>query len=185
VKRIGIFRNGLWILDTNNNGILDAGDKVVSFGQAGDIPIPGDWTGSGTIKLGLYRAGSFILDLSGHLSGIPTGVADANFAYGLSTDIPVAGDWNATGYAKVGVFRNGSWLVDYTGTHVATKTYTYGQAGDIPVTGFWDSAGLIRIGVYRAGDWFLNFSGSNALGVLGQTDMSIEFGAPGQTPVVH
>ncbi len=185
VKRIGVFRNGVWILDTNNNGILDAGDKVVSFGQAGDIPILGDWTGTGTIKLGLYRAGSFILDLSGHLSGIPTGVADATFAYGLSTDIPVAGDWNATGFAKVGVFRGGSWLIDYTGTHVATKTYTYGQAGDIPVTGFWDSAGSIRIGVYRAGQWILNFSGTNALGVLGQTDLSIAFGAPGQTPVVH
>jgi Beta-propeller repeat len=185
VKRIGIFRNGLWILDTNNNGILDAGDKIVSFGQAGDIPIPGDWTGSGTVKLGLYRAGSFILDLSGHLSGISTGVPDATFAYGLSTDIPVVGDWNATGFAKVGVFRNGSWLIDYTGTHVATKTYTYGQAGDIPVTGNWDSAGLIRIGVYRAGSWILNFSGTNALGVLGQTDLNIGFGAPGQTPVVH
>ncbi len=185
VKRIGIFRNGLWILDTNNNGILDAGDKIVSFGQTGDIPILGDWTGNGTIKLGLYRAGSFILDLSGHLSGIPTGVADANFAYGLSTDIPVAGDWNATGVAKVGVFRMGSWLVDYTGTHVATKTYTYGQAGDIPVTGSWDSSGLTRIGVYRAGSWILNFSGTNALGVLGQTDLNINFGAPGQTPVVH
>jgi len=185
VKRIGIFRNGTWILDTNNDGILNAGDQVVSFGQAGDIPVVGDWNGTGVIKLGLYRAGSFILDLSGHLSGIPTGVSDITFTYGLSTDIPVVGDWNATGTTKVGVFRSGSWLIDYTGTHVASKTYTYGQAGDIPVTGFWDSAGLIRIGVYRAGYWILNFSGTNVLGTLGQTELYIPFGAAGQTPVVH
>ena len=185
VKRIGIFRNGLWILDTNNNGILDAGDKVVSFGQTGDLPILGDWNGTGVIKLGLYRAGTFILDLSGHLSGVATGITDATFAYGLSTDIPVAGDWNATGFTKVGVFRNGSWLIDYTGTHVATKTYTYGQAGDVPVTGNWDSAGLVRIGVYRGGYWILNLSGTNTLAVLGQTELYFAFGAPGQTPVVH
>jgi hypothetical protein len=185
VKRIGIFRSGTWILDTNNDGVLDAGDQVVSFGQAGDVPILGDWNGSGRIKLGLYRAGSFILDLSGHLSGVPTGVADATFGYGLSTDIPVAGDWNATGTTKVGVFRNGSWLIDYTGTHVATKTYTYGQAGDVPVTGYWDSAGLIRIGVYRSGYWILNYNGNNTLNILGQTELYIAFGAAGQTPVVH
>ena len=188
VKRIGVFRSGLWILDTNGNGVLDSGDKVVSFGQAGDIPVVGDWNGTGAIKLGLFRSGSFILDLSGHLSGIATGVADANFTYGQATDIPVVGDWNNTGYTKVGVFRNGSWLVDYNGDRQFTsldKTYTYGQAGDIPVTGFWDSAGLIRIGVYRNGTWILNFSGTNVLGTIGQTDLSIPFGAAGQTPVVH
>jgi hypothetical protein len=185
VKRIGVFRSGLWILDTNNNGILDAGDKVVSFGQAGDIPVLGDWTGTGTIKLGLYRAGSFILDYSGHLSGVPTGLADANFPFGLSTDIPVVGDWNATGTTKVGVFRAGEWLIDYTGTHVYSKTYTYGQAGDVPVTGSWDSSGLVRIGVYRNGYWILNLSGTNVMAVLGQTELYIPFGQPGQTPVVH
>jgi hypothetical protein len=38
VKRIGIFRNGTWILDTNGNDVIDGADKTVSFGQAGDIP---------------------------------------------------------------------------------------------------------------------------------------------------
>ena len=185
VKRIGVFRHGTWILDTNNNGILDAGDQVVTFGQAADVPVVGDWNGTGRIKLGLYRAGTFILDLSGHLSGIPTGLSDATFSYGLSTDIPVVGDWNGTGTAKVGVFRNGSWLIDYTGTHFATVTYNYGQAGDIPVTGPWDSAGLTRIGVYRAGYWILNLSGTNTLVALGQTETYIPFGSAGMVPVVH
>ena len=188
VKRVGIFRSGLWILDTNGDGILNAGDKVVSFGQAGDIPVVGDWNGTGTLKLGLYRAGTFILDLSGHLSGISTGIPDATFAFGLSTDLPVVGDWNATGYTKVGVFRSGSWLVDTNGDHLLNtldKTYTYGQAGDIPVTGNWDSSGLTRIGVYRSGTWILNFSGTNALGILGQTDLNIAFGAAGQTPLIR
>ncbi len=188
VKRIGIFRSGVWILDTNGDGILNAGDKIVSFGQAGDIPVLGDWNGTGTIKLGLYRAGSFILDLSGHLSGVSTGLQDLTFAFGQSTDIPVVGDWNATGFTKVGVFRNGSWLVDYNGDHVYNgldKTYTYGTTGDLPVTGNWDSSGVTRIGVYRSGFWILNFAGTNALGVLGSTELYIGFGAAGQTPIVR
>ncbi len=188
IRRTGVFRNGLWILDTNGDGILNAGDKVVSFGQAGDIPVVGDWNGSGTIKLGLYRAGTFILDLSGHLSGIPTGVADAQFSFGLSTDIPVTGDWNAGGTTKVGVFRNGSWLIDYNGDQLLNTldpVYTYGQTGDIPVTGSWDSSGLTRIGVYRAGTWILNIGGTNTPGATGQTDIYVSFGSAGMTPVVR
>lgn len=187
VKRVGVFRNGVWYLDINGNGIPDAGDKTVSFGQAGDVPIVGDWTGSGQIKLGLYRAGTFILDLSGHLSGVPTGQADATFSFGLASDIPVAGDWNASGATKVGVFRNGTWLVDYNGDRVYNsldRSYVYGQAGDIPVTGDWDSSGSTRIGVYRNGFWILNFTGTNSIGIVGQTELYFAFGATGLTPVV-
>jgi len=130
----------------------------------------------------------FILDLSGHLSGIATGVPDATFSFGQPTDIPVVGDWNGSGISKVGVFRSGSWLVDYNGDHLFNgldKTYTYGQAGDIPVTGSWDSSGITRLGVYRAGSWILNYIGTNILGVLGSTELYIPFGAPGQTPIVR
>ncbi len=185
-KHLGVFRNGLWVLDTNGDNILNAGDKTVIFGQAGDIPVVGDWDGTGKIKLGLFRSGVFILDLSGHLSGIATGVADATFLFGQAGDIPVVGDWNNTGTSKVGIFRNGSWLVDFNGDRVFNsldKTYSYGQAGDIPITGFWDSVGLTRIGVFRAGTFILNYSGTNAMGLVGQTELSFTFGTAGSTPL--
>jgi len=41
--RIGVFRNGLWKLDTNGNHTEDAGDYQTTFGIAGDIPVPGQW----------------------------------------------------------------------------------------------------------------------------------------------
>jgi hypothetical protein len=88
---------------------------------------------------------SFILDLSGHLSGVPTGFADTTFAFGLSSDLPVGGDGYATGTTKVGVFRHSQWLIGYNGDRVYNtldKSYTYAQAGGIPVTGSWDSSGL-------------------------------------------
>jgi hypothetical protein len=186
VKRIGIFRNGTWILDIDGNGVLDAADQTVLFGQAGDIPVVGDWRGTGHIALGLYRHGTFILDLSGHLSGVPTGLSDATYSnFGLPTDIPVAADWSGSGTAKVGVFRNGTWLVDYNGVGTVSQTYTYGQAGDMPVVGDWDSSGNPpKIGVYRSGLWVLNYSGNHVWGTPGETEMSLGFGFAGYTPLV-
>jgi hypothetical protein len=186
VKRIGIFRNGTWILDTSGNGVLDAADQTVSFGQAGDIPVVGDWRGTGHIALGLYRHGTFILDLSGHLSGVPTGLSDATYPnFGLATDIPIAADWSGSGTAKVGVFRNGTWLVDFNGIGAVSQTYTYGQAGDIPVVGDWDSSGNApKIGVYRSGLWILDYDGDHIMTILDFNEMTLGFGFAGYTPLV-
>ncbi|MDP9170156.1 MAG: SBBP repeat-containing protein [Acidobacteriota bacterium] len=187
-KRIGVFRNGIWYLDLNGNGVLDSGDAAIAFGQAGDVPVVGDWTGSGSIKLGLFRNGTFILDLSGHLSGVPTGLSDATFPFGQAGDIPVAADWNSSGSTKVGVFRNGSWLVDYNGDHVfdaLDRTYTYGQAGDVPVVGDWNETGYDKIGVYRSGAWILNTAGNNAITQGGIWEMYLFFGAAGYVPLVY
>ncbi len=187
VRRLGIFRNGTWILDTNGNGVIDASDKTVLFGQAGDVPVVGDWLGTGKISLGLFRAGTFILDLSGHLSGVPTGQADATFSFGQGGDKPVVGDWNASGTAKVGIFRNGLWLVDFTGSRVYAnaRSYVYGQAGDLPVVGDWDSSGTAsKIGVYRSGLWVLDYDGDNTWTTPYINELVIGFGIAGYTPMI-
>jgi hypothetical protein len=188
-KRIGAFSNGIWYLDINGDGIFDAGDKIVTWGEAGDIPVVGDWTGSGHIALGLFRAGTFILDLSGHLTGVPTGKADATYtAFGKAGDIPVAADWSGSGTTKVGVFRSGEWLVDYNGDGVfnaSDKTYTYGQAGDLPVIGDWDSSGHPnKIGVYRNGLWVLDYDGDNAWTVPVLNEMVLAFGGNNFLPLI-
>jgi hypothetical protein len=187
VKRIGVFRNGLWLLDINGDGVFDAGDKTVAFGQAGDLPVLGDWNGTGRIKLGLFRQGTFILDLSGHLSGVSTGLSDATFAFGLPGDLPVAADWNQSGTTKIGVFRSGEWLVDFTGNHVYNSlvtTYTFGQAGDLPVIGDWAGDGIPKIGVYRSGLWILDYGGVNKILQGGALDLVFTFGGAGYVPLV-
>ena len=188
-KRIGVFRNGTWLLDTNGNGYLDAGDLTVNFGQTGDLPVVGDWTGSGRIALGLFRDGTFILDTSGHLSGVSTGQSDTTYTgFGQAGDLPVAADWNGSGATKIGVFRAGSWIVDYNGDGIYTgadRTYSYGQAGDLPVTGDWDSSGrTAKIGVYRNGLWVLDYDGDNAWTVPVLNELVIGFGTYGFLPLV-
>lgn len=186
-KRIGIFRNGTWILDMDGSGAIDSNSKTVSFGQAGDIPVVGDWLGTGRIALGLFRQGTFILDQSGHLTGIPTGQSDATFPFGQAGDVPVAADWNHSGTTKVGVFRNGLWLVDYTGSRIYSNatSYVYGQAGDLPVVGDWDSSGYpSKIGIYRSGLWVFDYDGDNAWTTPYINEMVLGFGTSGYTPLV-
>jgi Beta-propeller repeat len=187
-KRIGLFRNGTWILDINGNGVVDAGDKTVVFGQAGDVPVVGDWLGTGHVGLGLFRQGTFILDLSGHLSGVATGQSDATFAFGQGGDVPIVADWSGSGTTKVGIFRNGLWIVDYAGARAmngTNRTYNYGQAGDLPVVGDWDSSGHpSKIGIYRAGLWVLDYDGDNTLTIPYVNEMAFGFGAAGYTPLI-
>lgn len=186
-KRLGVFRNGTWILDTNGNGVLDVADKTVSFGQAGDIPVVGDWNGTGSTKLGLFRQGTFILDLSGHLSGTATGLSDATFPFGQAGDVPVAGDWTQSGTTKVGVFRNGTWLLDYNGDlafGTGDKTYTFGQAGDLPVVGDWSGSGTAKIGVFRGGLWILDYDGLGYISTNVWFTQVLAFGSSTFKPLV-
>jgi hypothetical protein len=181
LKRIGAFRNGVWYLDINNDGVFGSGDQTVNFGQTGDLPVVGDWDATGRIKLGLFRAGTFILDLSGHLSGVPSGNSDASFTLGRAGDLPVAADWNGSGSTKVGVFRAGAWLIDYNGDRVLDSndpSWTYGQAGDLPAVGDWDGSGAAKIGVYRNGLWILDYDGDHDMTSWTANELVMAYGGP-------
>ncbi len=102
-SKIGLFRQGFfWILDYNGNGTVDnvngtGGDKAFAYGGiAGDVPVVGDWNGSGTSKVGVFREGFFwVLDANGNdqFDGVGPG-QDLAFAFGgISGDIPVVGKW--------------------------------------------------------------------------------------------
>ena len=55
VEKIGVYRNGTWYLDTNNNHRLDAGDRVVHLGASGDQPVVGNFNGDGRAEIGVYH----------------------------------------------------------------------------------------------------------------------------------
>ena len=172
--KVGIYRskNGFFLLDTNGDEVFDTGDAVYKFlqnvggPQAGDVPVVGDWNGSGTSKIGIVRDGFlWLLDLNG--DGIYEPGTDLEYVFGgVPGDIPVVGDWTGTGTSKIGVLRDGFlWLLDANGngTYDATSggdyAFAFGAPGDVPVVGDWTGDGVTKVGMFRDGFlWVLDAS---------------------------
>jgi hypothetical protein len=195
VIRLGVFRQGNWYIDLNNNGVWDGvagGDAIYSFGLPGDIAIPGDWGGTGVTKLGVFRCPpapafggcTWYLD-AGNKKAWDPATAEV-YSYGLSGDLPVVNNWNGTGNAdQIGVFRQGNWIVENVGDGIyrpSDPVYQYGLTGDLPVVGNWSQGPQRkRIGVFRNGMWILDTFGTNS---WFQADTVANFGLPGDQPVV-
>ena len=140
-----VFRpsNGGWYLkNTNSAGFADI---QFNFGQAGDLPVAGDWDGNSTSTIGIYRNGSFYLRNSN-----TTGFADLVFAFGEVGDQPIAGDWD--GVDTIGTYNSstGVFLLGMSNNAgAATLNFAMGLPGDLPVVGDWNGDGTDTIGVYR------------------------------------
>jgi len=209
VVEYGVFRNGNWYIDKNNNGVWDGvagGDVIWSFGLPNsatttDQAFVGDWTGDGTSKLGILRCPvaanslcTVYLDAGNKHAYDPATVVIVQ-GFGLTGDIPVANNWNHTGSQdQIGTFRcpvapaTGvcTWYVDTLGNGTVGAMYQYGLPTDRPIVGNWFGTGNKRIGVFRTlngfGQVVLNLSGSNSYPLGG--DFTGSFGLVGDLPVI-
>ena len=175
---VGTFQNGVWTLDTNHDGVFNSSvDRTIQFGTTGDLPVTGDWAGTGASQLGVYRpsTGEFLLDSDGD------GKVDRTVKLGMA-GTPVVGDWNGSGSTKLGIFSNGTWNLDTDGDGRADTVYQFGAAGDTPVVGDWTGNGIDKLGIYRAGAWTLDRNGD---GVINSGDETFAFGGQnGDIPIV-
>jgi hypothetical protein len=181
---IGVFRNGDWYLDTNGNGIWEAGiDTRYRFGIAGDLPAVGDWNGDGVDEIGVFRNGDWYLDTNGN-GAWETGI-DTRYRFGIANDIPVTA--GAAGEPSgIAVLRNGTWYVDDNNNGIWESgidfTLRFGIAGDTPIAGDWNGNGDILVGVFRNGDWYLDTNGDDAWTT--SLDTRYRFGIAGDKPIV-
>ena len=100
ISQLGLFRpsTGEWFLDRKNNRAWNGCKKDVcisSFGGVGDLPVSGDWDGTGISKIGVFRpsTGEWFLDLSGNGTWDGPTVDGYVAGYGQAGDIPVVGKW--------------------------------------------------------------------------------------------
>ncbi len=174
-----VFRRGQWVIDSNKAGTWGPEDRSLQFGLPGDIPVAGDWDGSGVIRAGVFRNGQWYFDWNNNGRWDE---GDRQVSFGAPGDLPVVGDWNHTGVTKVGVFRNGTWILDWNGEQrlgPGHREFAFGAPGDIPVTGDWDGTGATRIGVFRRGVWYLD----NGDFQLDSRVKVASFGLPDDQPV--
>ena len=113
-----ITKIGVWNFDVDGDGRLDQcsiDQCIENFGRPGDLPVVGDWNGTGSEQIGYFRPQDrrWYLDLNGNGKWDGPKVDKVLGVYGLATDIPVVGDWDGTGKIRIGMFRpageNGFW----------------------------------------------------------------------------
>jgi hypothetical protein len=161
-----------WYLRDSNT--FGPPDSTFTYGQAGDIPLSGDWTGKGYKTPGVYRSGHFLLRNSN-----TSGPADIDIVFGNRGDIPIVGDWTGSGVDTIGVVRSTVWYQRNSNTPgPPDNTFVYGSPGDVPLVGNWTGRGVDTPGIFRNGAFYLRNSNST-----GPADTTFAFGTRGDTPV--
>ena len=152
--------------------ILGATDTVTaSFTAPPTTPVLGDFTGSGSADIALYRPASG----TWYINGEPSSTA-----YGTGTDVPVPGDYLGNGKTQIAVYRPGTgggnsiWYIDQGTT---SQVVQWGTQGDIPVPGDYLGSGQTQVAVYRPGT-----AGSASIWYI-QGEAPIAYGTAGDIPV--
>jgi hypothetical protein len=179
---IGVYRssNTTFYFDKANNSTTVDHSLTLTFAQAGDIPLVGDWSGTGVDGVGVYRPSNetFYLDDSNTVSEI-----DHTIRFGDSGDLPVVGDWNGDGVTTIGVYRPGNahfYLDDSLTAANSDHVVWFGNSGWQPLVGDWNNTGTSSIGVYDPSSrtFYLATSLTNTT-----TEYSQVFGNSGDTPL--
>jgi Tol biopolymer transport system component len=165
---LGIFRDGTFIRGVVKTTAdcprcfpvtsIDPLDPL-AFGQAGDLPIAGDWNGDGIDDVGVYRSNTstFVLRVPVTSTIVPchgcppqtsTRITIVTAQFGSAGDLPVAGDWDNDGKDTIGVFHQGVFLLtnDFFETNGSS---VFGVIGDLPMTGDWTGSGSRRLGLFH------------------------------------
>jgi Divergent InlB B-repeat domain len=199
---IGIFRpsTGEWFLDANGNGIWEGCNIDLclgpNFGSNGDLPVAGNWTGTGLANIGFLRpaTGDWFIDLNGNGRWDGCKIDRCLKPLRPQSSLPLVGDWTGAGADKVGEMVPGQtpkWYLDVNGDGVLQNCKIDlclkfgGAAGDLPVAGDWTGTGTAKVGLFRAstGEWFLDLNG-NGQSYNCTVDKCVKFGAAGDLPVV-
>ena len=133
-----------------------AGDSVIRWGAANDIPVP-EVYGGGAPDAAVFRPSNgtwYIYSFSGE---------HIYYQFGLPGDLPVPGHYSADEFADLAVFRpsNGVWYFLKRKSNLTFQdefgAVQFGAAGDKPVPGDYDGDGLLDPAVYRpsTGTWWV------------------------------
>ncbi|HEV3167097.1 MAG TPA: FG-GAP-like repeat-containing protein [Isosphaeraceae bacterium] len=148
-----------WLIAPSGGG----GGKIIPFGGPGDVPVPGNYLGTGKNEVAVYRPSTATW----------YSLAFGAIQFGAPGDVPVPGDYDGDGKTDLAVYRpsTGQWFIRESTSGPVYQPF--GAPGMIPVLADYDGDGKTDIAVFdpRTATWY----------VLGSTvgAFSFQFGAPG------
>ncbi len=173
-SEVGVFKDGHWYIDLNDNGIWDEGDLWAKLGHKWDKPVTGDWDGDGKTDIGIYGPA---------WRGDPRAVANEpglpdpnNRNTRVHKNIPRSAERNTVGERTLKLTANGTPRAD-----LIDHVFFYGTPGDHPIVGDWNGDGTHTIAVFRDGVWHRDTDGD---GKWSEADARASFGRKGDLPVV-
>ncbi|MEX0678238.1 MAG: SdrD B-like domain-containing protein [Pirellulales bacterium] len=170
---IGVFKDGYWFIDLNDNGVWDTGDLWAKLGHAGDKPVTGDWDGDGKTDIGIYGpAWSGDPRAIRHEPGLPD---PYNEHHARHKNIPRPSDKTAVGHRTLKRTADGQPRTD-----LIDHVFLYGTPGDHPIVGDWNGDGIDTIGIFRYGMWRRDADGD---GRRSDADYTNRFGQSGDLPL--
>jgi hypothetical protein len=119
--------------------------RTTKWGQAGDVPVSGDYDGDSETDIGIFRPsnGSFYIRRSSD-GGL------MSRQWGVNGDLPVQGDFDGDDRADFAVFRpSTNTFYVFMSEGFSLFAVQWGQAGDIPAVGDYDGDGKTDIAVFR------------------------------------
>ncbi|MBK8147170.1 MAG: hypothetical protein IPK58_02855 [Acidobacteria bacterium] len=147
---------------------------TVHFGQAGDIPVGGDYDGDGYSDFAVWRPSTGVWYVYRTSDGQFT-----SFQFGISTDIPTQGDFDGDRKTDFAVFRpsSGNWYFRFSGSGYVWSEQ-FGINGDVPVKADFDGDRRTDVAVFRPsnGTWYVRKSRDSQY-------LITQFGANADKPV--
>ncbi len=169
---IGVFRpsDGTWYFQSLT---IPYETKLIRFGQAGDIPVHGDWDFDAITDVAVFRPSDGNWYINSSQNGIQS------FHWGQNGDFPVRGDFDGDGRNDLAVFRpsNGTWFYRRSSNNTM-QTFKWGTNGDIPISGDFDGDGKFDFAVFRPSNqtWYISSSSTGASTFL-------KWGTAGDVPI--
>jgi len=127
----------------------DVIDHVFRYGSGDDRAVAGDWNGDGVSNIGVFRDGTWFLDVDGNGRW---SFDDVTVELGRKGDVPVVGDFDGDGIDNLGVYRQGTWYLDTNGDQrldAHDQVFHLGGPHDLPTAGDFNGDGVDEIAVYQ------------------------------------
>ena len=155
---VGYFHpaTGLWAVLKSSQNFSYGSPMYISWGQTGDIVVPGDFDGDGMIDPTVRRppvggqSAAYLMLLSSTAYDFGSSLTVPAGWPGLG-DTPVVGDFNGDGIDDPGIWRGsaGVWIVPLSPTFTTYGFLAWGATGDTPIAADVDGDGKSDVGYWR------------------------------------